>query len=446
MKLAVKSNFNKIKFLAFAAIAVGILGTTTMVFLKAQNNSSTRDITNQTVLVERKNWTMEIQANGVVQAVRKINLSPEDAGRVAVLYVKEGDRVSSGEIIARMSSDRLKAQVNQHRAILETARADLAEKLDGTRPEEIAAAKARVNTAKASVTAALAALARADEELQRNQAIAREGAISRNELGKYITARKQARAELEAARSRLIEQQEMLNRAIEGFRATEIASARANVRSARAQLAYYQTQLNDTIVRAPFAGTITRRFAEVGDFVTPTTSASESIGATSTSIAELSSGKEIEAKIPEANISKIYLDQNVEIEVDAYTNETFKAIVSLIAPTAVKENNVTFFRVKIALTTGVEKLKAGMNARLKFTSKPIENALVIPLAAIVTQTNGKTGVYVADAENQAKFQTIRVSAASGSQVQVLEGLKIGDRVFITPPDDLKIPGVDRVGS
>ncbi|MDJ0723807.1 MAG: biotin/lipoyl-binding protein [Prochloraceae cyanobacterium] len=205
MKLAVKSNFNKIKFLAFAAIAVGILGTTTMVFLKAQNNSSTRDITNQTVLVERKNWTMEIQANGVVQAVRKINLSPEDAGRVAVLYVKEGDRVSSGEIIARMSSDRLKAQVNQHRAILETARADLAEKLDGTRPEEIAAAKARVNTAKASVTAALAALARADEELQRNQAIAREGAISRNELGKYITARKQARAELEAARSRLIE-------------------------------------------------------------------------------------------------------------------------------------------------------------------------------------------------------------------------------------------------
>lgn len=444
MKLAIKSNLNKINFGVIGLIMVGIVGTTTIVFLNTQDNSSTPDISARTVLVESKNWALEIKANGVVQAVKKINLSPEDAGRVAKLYVKEGDSVSTGQIIARMSSERLLARVNQYQAILETKKVELAEKQTGTRPEEIAAARAIVNTAKASVTAAAAKLARANEELQRNQIIAAEGAISRNKLGQYITAKEQAQAELEAERARLKEQQESLNRAINGFRTTEIERSKAQVASARAQLAYYQTQLNDTIIRAPFAGTITRRFAEVGDFVTPTTSASSSEGATSTSIAELSSGLEIEAKIPEANISKIYLGQTVEIEVDAYTNETFKGKVSLIAPSAIKENNVTFFRVKIALSTGVEKLKAGMNARLKFTTKPIENALLIPLAAIVTQPDGKTGVYIADEENNARFKLIKVSAASGSQVRVLEGLKIGDRLFLTPPKDLKILGVDTV--
>jgi HlyD family secretion protein len=101
--------------------------------------------------------------------------------------------------------------------------------------------------------------------------------------------------------------------------------------------------------------------------------------------------------------------------------------------------------VKAALSTGQAKLKSGMNVRLTFLSEPIQNALVIPLAAVVTQPNGQTGVYVADGQNQARFQAIKVSATSGDQVQVLAGLKKGDRVFISPPSTEKIEGVDTVG-
>lgn len=439
------SRVKKLNPWIFGLLIVGALGTTTTVYLKTQETASKQDITSQTMLAQIKDWVVQIQANGVVQAVQKINLSPEDSGRIAKLYVAEGDRVQKGQIIARMSSERVQAQVNQYRALLEKVQADLELKRSGTRPEEIAEAKANVATAEATVAAAQARLNRATEEFKRNQMPAQEGAISKNAFGEFVAKQREAKANLEAELARLKEQQQSLNKAKNGLRPQEIAQAEAEVTQAKAQLAFYQSQLNNTVIRAPFTGIITRRFAQEGDFVTPTTSASSSEGATSTSIAELSNGLEIEAKIPEATISKINPGQTVDIQTDTYPNETFQGRVSLIAPRAVQENNVTSFRVKAALSTGQAKLKSGMNVRLMFLGEPIKNALVIPLAAVVTQSNGQTGVYVADEQNQARFQAIKVSATSGDQVQVLEGLKKGDRVFISPPSTEKIEGVDTVG-
>ncbi|NJM73906.1 MAG: efflux RND transporter periplasmic adaptor subunit [Scytonema sp. RU_4_4] len=446
MQILPLSRVKKLNLWIPAIMIIGALGTiTTLVYLKTEDTSSQQDLINQTVLVQTKNWVVQIQANGLVQAVRKINLSPEDSGRIAKLYVIEGDRVTKGQIIARMSNEKVQAQVNQYLASLEKAVADLELKRSGTRLEEIAEAKARVATASATVAAAQARLNRATEELKRNSKPAQEGAISRNAFGEFIAKQREAKANLEAELARLKEQGESLKKAHNGLRPEEIAQAEAEVAQAKAQLAFYQSQFNNTVIRAPFAGIITRRFAQEGDFVTPTTSASSNEGATSTSIAELSSGLEIEAKIPEANISKMNPGQTVNIQADTYSNETFKGQVSLIAPRAVQENNITSFRVKVALSTGQAKLKSGMNVRLMFLGEPIKNALVIPLAAVVSQPNGQTGVYVADEKTKTRFQPIKVSAASGDQVQVLEGLKKSDRVFISPPNNEKIEGVDTVG-
>lgn len=433
-------SFSRVKKLnpwIFGLFIVAVLGSTMVIYLKTQKTSSREDITSKTVSVQSKDWTVQIQANGVVQAVEEINLSPEDSGRIAKVYVKEGDLVKKEQIIARMDSERVKAQVNQYRALLKKAKADLELTRLGNRPEEISEAKARVATAQASVNAAEARLKRATEERLRNQNLVREGAISRNAFEEFVTKEREAKANKQEELARLREQRSSLNKANNGARPQEITQAEADVAQAEAQLAFYQSQLDNMIIRAPFAGIITRRFATEGDFVTPTTSASSSEGATSTSIAELSSGLEIEAKIPEATISKINIGQTADIQADTYNNETFKGRVSLIAPRAVKENNITSFRVKVALSNGQQKLKSGMNVKLTFMSQPIKNALVIPLAAVVTQSNEQTGVYVVDEENQAKFQPIKVSSTSSDQIQVLEGLKKGDRVFISPPSNQK---------
>jgi HlyD family secretion protein len=179
--------------------------------------------------------------------------------------------------------------------------------------------------------------------------------------------------------------------------------------------------------------------------VTPTTSASSSDGATSASIVELSRGLEVEAKVPEASIARIKPGQSVEIRADAYTDNIFKGRVRLIAPRAVQENNVTSFRVKVALQTGQDKLKAAMNVKLAFIGDSISNALVVPLAAIVTKKDGQIGVLVPDKNNQAQFRPVTVGPTSGDQIQILQGVSKGERILLSPPEGQVIPGVDTVG-
>ncbi|VEP12517.1 Efflux transporter periplasmic adaptor subunit [Hyella patelloides LEGE 07179] len=425
-------------------VLVGIGTIATLDYLETKDNNAEELITSQTVLVKSQDLAVQIQANGTVQALRTTNLSPEAPGRIVELYIREGDRIERGQVIALMESDRLQAQIDRYKAALQKAQANLARIIAGNRPEFIAAAEARVKTAQANVAVAQTRLQRTQEETQRNQLLVEQGAISRNAFNDFATKEAEAQASLEAELARLAEQQENLAEAQQGSRLEEIAQAEAEVAEAQAELASIQIQLDKTTVRAPFGGIITRRYAEAGDYVDSTTAASETEGATSTSIGELSSGLEIEAKIPEASIAQIKLGQPVDIKVDAYSQETFKGEVRLIAPRAIKEENVTSFRVKVALKTGQEKLKSGMNTRLTFTDELIQDTLTIPLATVVTKPNGETGVYVADSQGKAQFQAIKLGTASGDRTQVLSGLTQGDRVFTSPPPDVTIEGVDTV--
>jgi HlyD family secretion protein len=445
MQLPKFSKIKKPSLWLLGLLATGLLGIGATTYLALQDATPKSDITEETVAVVSKDLVVRIRANGVVQAARKINLSPKAEGRIVQLYVEEGDPVKQGELVARMDSQRLQAQVNQYRGTLAKAQAELAQKRVGSRPEEIAEAKARVATAEANVAEAVPKLNRAQEELKRNQFLVEQGAISRDKFGEFLSKEREARASLQAAKTRLTEQQQSLNRVRNGSRPEEIAQAEASVKEAIAQLQYYETQLEDTRIQAPFSGTITRLFVQSGDFVTPTTAASSSDGATSASIAELSSGLEIEAKVPEATINQIQPQQRVEVSADAYPDEVFPGRVRLIAPRAVKENNITSFRIKVALETGQDKLRLGMNVKLAFLGNQIPKALVVPLATIVTRPDGQTGVLVPDKDNQAQFRPVIVGATVGDLIQILQGVSLGERIFISPPEGQKIKGVDTPG-
>lgn len=260
-----------------------------------------------------------------------------------------------------------------------------------------------------------------------------------------MTEQRNARDNLKSAEASLAVARQELALQLKGYRAEEIAASEAELAASEAQLRSYQTQLKDTLLRAPFAGVITRKFASCGSFVTPTTAASSSDGATSASIAELSSGLEVEAKIPEANIARIKPGQLVEVRSDAYPEKSFQARVRLIAPRAIQdsqENKVTSFRVKVLLQTGQDLLKSGMNVKLSFIGDKIPNALVVPLAAIVTQKDGQTGVWVPDEKKQAKFRLVSVGSLSGDRIQILKGVTKGDRILLSPPAGQTIPGID----
>jgi HlyD family secretion protein len=425
-------------------VLIGISAIVTTNYLTSKSDRASESIASQTVLVKSQNLAVQIQANGMVQAIYTNSLSPDEPGRIAELKIEEGDRVSQGQVIARMDSKQLQAEINQYQASLQKAQANLERIKAGNRPQAKGAAIARVATAQANVAVAQARLRRTQDEKQRNQLLVAQGAISENAFNEFVTQEEEAQANLEAELARLKEEQENEAEVQQGSRIEEIAEAEAEVAQAQAELALIQIKLDKTTIRAPFAGIITRRYAEIGDYVDSTTAASETEGATSTSIAELSSGLEIEAKIPEASIAKIKLAQRVNIQVDAYPNQIFTGTARLIAPRAVKENNVTSFRVKVSLTTGQEKLQSGMNTRLTFIDEPLKNAIAIPLAAVITQADGQTAVYLAEQETEAKLQPIKLGSTSGKIVQVLQGLKEGDRIFVSPPPGTEIEGVDTV--
>ncbi|MEL7332454.1 MAG: efflux RND transporter periplasmic adaptor subunit [Cyanobacteria bacterium J06560_2] len=423
-------------------MAIGLIGGAIIYWQQRQKRVST--VSNQQIIrVEQQDLASEILAGGVVQAERSTTLSPEGSGKIAELFIQEGDRVRAGQVIARMVRRRSEAEVSQAEAAVAQAQADLAQRQFGARGEDITQAQARVNTARAAIEVTRASVSKAQNELTRFQQLADKGAISANELETYATTAMQAEANLRADQQRLAEAQAALAALNNGTRPEEIAQSEAALAQAEARLAAVQIDLDETVISAPFDGIITRRFAETGDFVTPTTAASSGDGATSTSIAELSSGLEIDAKIPEASIAKLAVGQIAEIVSAAYPDEIFEGEVKLIAPRATREERVTFFQVKVKITTGQDLLRSGMTVRLTFLGNPIENALVIPLAALVTQPEGEQGVYLAS-EDEPTFQPIDVGVVTGAQVEVLAGVEVGDRILIEPPPGQIIEGVDTV--
>jgi HlyD family secretion protein len=218
-----------------------------------------------------------------------------------------------------------------------------------------------------------------------------------------------------------------------GSRPEDIAQAEAQLAQAIAGIRAVEVQLEDTIIRAPFAGIITQKYATPGAFVTPTTSASSTNSSTSTSIVAIANGLEIIAKVPEIDIAQIKIGQEVEVIADAFPTQVFKGKVRLIAPEAIIEQNVTSFQVRVALETGKDKLQSGMNADIRFIGQKIDNALVVPTVAIVTQ-EGKTGLLIADEQGKSQFRPVTIGTTVDNQTQILSGAKVGDRIFVKLPN------------
>jgi HlyD family secretion protein len=390
---------------------------------------------------------------------------------LAGLNVEQGDTIKQGQIIARMDNSEIKMRILQYQANLAQAKAQLAESEAGSRPEEIAQAKARVDQAQAQlaiirdgnrlqeiqqaqaqVDSAKASVALTQSRVKRYQDLAKDGAISQDSLEQYVSENSKAKANLEEAQRRLSllkvgnrnqdiqkqaaivnQEKEGLRKLENGNRPQEIARLKAAVASAEAQLKQQQVQLEDTIIRAPFSGIVTQRYATVGGYVSPAISASNNASATSTSIVALAKGLEVLANVPEVDISQIKQQQKVEITIDAYPEEVFQGQVRLIAPEAVVDQNVTSFQVRVAINTGAEKLRSGMNvSEVTFLGNNIKDALLIPQELIVTR-KGKTGVWLLGEKNKPQFRLVTIGANIDNQIQVLDGLKAGDRVFIDLP-------------
>ena len=257
----------------------------------------------------------------------------------------------------------------------------------------------RLQELQAQVDSAQAQLARSRSELQRNQGLYRQKAISQNDYNR--------------------------------IRATYLVD-QAAVQAAQQRLDQRRVESRELTVRAPFGGVITARFADPGAYVTPTTSASATAGASSSSIVELAQGLEAIAKVPESDIGRLAVGQSASVRVDAFPDRRFAARVRQIAPRAEKVNNVTSFEVKLELLQPPPELRIGMTADIDFNTGTLAARTLVPTVAVVTE-EGRPGVLLVGKDNQPTFRPVSLGASSGRDTQILEGLKPGERIFIDLP-------------
>jgi HlyD family secretion protein len=257
----------------------------------------------------------------------------------------------------------------------------------------------RLEELQANLLSAKAELQRSRSELDRNLPLYRQGAISLNDLQRFQADYEVKRMAAAAAQQRIQQRQ------VEG---------------------------NELIVRAPFTGVISQRFAEPGAFVTPTTAASATAGATSSSIVELSQGLEVIAKVPESDLGRLRIGLPADVRVDAFPDRRFPARVRQIAPRAVKLNNVTSFEVKLELINPPPELRIGMTADIDFKTGTLPARTLVPTVAVVTE-KGRPGVLLVGKNRQPTFQPVELGVSSGKDTQILTGLEPGTRVFIDLP-------------
>lgn len=438
-----------------------LLGGATYGILNRPNATSRLD--ESTVVVTERALTLEIRATGVVQPVQSVNISPKNPGILTRLLVEQGSIVQEGQPIAVMENEQLFAQGAQAQARLSEAQASAQESEVRTRADlqvletRLAQAVAtleesrrriplRSEQLRSQLREAESRLRLAEIQAQRNQALLEDGVIAQDEFDRTANEFLVAQARIQEIVQRIQEVENTAEPEIRRLEANvaeiqasiqerqargqaEIQRLQANIQATEASLKVAEIQFQDTFITAPFDGIVTQKFASEGAFVTPTTSASATTSATSTSIIALARGLEVVAKIPEIDLSQIEIGQPVEIIADAYPDEVFPGVVQKIAPEAIVEQNVTSFEVTIAIPEQQERLLSRMNVEVTFLGEELNRAVTVPTVAIVTE-EGQTGVMVPDDNNQPEFRPVTIGSSVDDQTQILTGLTPGERVFV----------------
>ncbi len=212
----------------------------------------------------------------------------------------------------------------------------------------------------------------------------------------------------------------------------------ASIEIANARIKQYEVALENTLIRAPFDGTVLTKNAEVGEIVAPFGGSTTSKTAVVT-IADMNSLL-VEADVSESNIEKIKVDQDCEITLDAYPEKSYSAYVFKIVPTADRSKATVL--VKVGFKNYDSRVLPEMSAKVSFFTGPIDTAianqkpiLVIPASA-VREEDGKNFIFRIVNDKALKFE-VTIGQKLGSYDEVVSGIQSGDKIIDKLDDKIK---------
>jgi HlyD family secretion protein len=246
--------------------------------------------------------------------LRQVQLSFNNSERIAAVLVQEGDRVREGQVLARLDTSRLGPQVAQAEAQAAAQRQVLTRLRNGSRPEEIAQARANVDSAKA-------------DTLNARQQYERVKSAMEASAGRAVRQQDvdNAKAVLEVAEAKLSVNQRALELAVAGPRKEEVAEAEARLQANEAQLALLRQQMADAQLVAPVHAVVRTRVMEPGDMASP----QKPIFTLA-----ITDPKWVRAYVSEPDLGKVHSGMAASVMVDSFPNRRFEGWVGFISPVA----------------------------------------------------------------------------------------------------------------
>jgi RND family efflux transporter MFP subunit len=328
-----------------------------------------------------------LQATGYITARRQATVSTQITGTLTHVLIEEGDHVDKGQIIARLEDSGLRASLD--------------------------VANANVMAAQAQVATAQAQLAQSEADVRRQETLVASGMVTKQNAEQARTAATTAAAQLDASRRQ--------------------------ADAARAQVAQAKVNFDYAIVRAPFAGVVTVKAAQVGEIVSPLSAGG---GFTRTGVGTIvdMDSLEIDVDVNEAYIGQVKPEMPAEAVLSAYPDWKIPAHVIAIVPSA--DRGKATVKVRVALEQKDARIVPDMGARVSFLAARAAPAAQAPKGVLVppqavAQRDGKSVVFVVEG-GKAQQRPVTPAAQDVGALKLLpEGVKAGERVVLSPPSSLQ---------
>jgi HlyD family secretion protein len=428
----------------------------------------TKVVTTSPALTKTLYETLPI--TGEVTTSEDASVGAKVPGRVVAVYVRDGDSVYAGQVIAQLDSSnqmiqvqQAQAQVNsaqsqlnqamsnaritpqrttaavaQAQAQVRAAKAQLAKAISGARPEERNQAKAAADAAKSNMDTA-------KKQRDRQLSLLREGAVSQQQfeqaenayqaaLSQYEQALQQVNMmsswsrpeDIESAREQVRQAEEAVktaqaNKSLDVILGDQVRTARATLQGAVASLNLARQGLEDSKIRAPFSGKISGKPVQAGTVISGGNAVARIIGA---------SGTYFEGEFPAGALEKIKMGSIVTVKIDGLEGRTFVGSVITISPSASSVGRLFKARVQIGNSPD---LKPGMFARGEVTLRTVDGATVAPTAAIIKR--GDKSVLFTVKGDTAKLVEVVPGLTTDGYTQI-DKVAPGDQVVVKGQNDL----------
>jgi membrane fusion protein, multidrug efflux system len=342
------------------------------------------------VTVDHREQRRTVEAVGSLFALDEVTVSSEVEGRVEQVLVDVGDRVSKGQVLARVSPVELQLTVDQQNAALAQSRARL-----GLRPGET---ELKDPQQAAEVKKAAADLSDAEQRYKRAQGLLETGVIARQVFDEAEARYMAAKAAYDLA-------------------VQQVENMRASMHQNQAALNLANKKLRDAHIYAPFAGHVKVRSVTTGQYL--------KVQAPVMTIVNIDPLR-VRLSVPEKMSPWVGVGREVSLSLEAFPGRTFAGKISRINPTV--DEKTRTFEIEGLVSNPRGELKPGSFVKAAIPSDKVDSVLTIPQTAAV-YLFGAYKVFVVDG-NRLKEIEIKLGEQFGDQVEVIEGLKAQDRIAV----------------